>query len=120
MIEKLIEFFIVFILCYLVYLFFVILRKKNKKFNPKKLKQEENYLIAKYNLDFKKINYRRYLHLVSLTNSFIFSLTLELIQIVKGLFFQILLGFVLLIPLILICYTMIGKYYQKKGMVKNV
>ena len=120
MIEKLIEFIIVLVLCYLVYLFFVILRKKNKKFNSRKLKQEESYLIAKYNLDFKKINYKKYLHVVSLTNSFIFALTLELVQIVKGLFFQILLGFVILIPLILICYAIIGKYYQKKGMVKNV
>ena len=120
MLERLIEFVIVFILCYLIYLFFVILKKKNKKFNSKKLKTEESFLIAKYNLDFKKINYRKYLHVIALTNSFIFALTLELVQFVKGLFLQILISFIFLVPLILIFYGFIGRYYQKKGMIKDV
>ena len=120
MIERLIEFVIVFILCYLIYFFFVIKNKRNKKFNSKKLKVEESYLISKYKLDFKKINYMKYLHIVALTNSFIFALTLELVQFVKGLFLQILISFIFLVPLILISYGFIGRYYQKKGMIKNV
>ena len=120
MLERLLEFVIVYVLCYLFYLFFVIFRKNNKKFDSKKLKVEESYLISKYKLDFKKINYRKYLHVVALTNSFIFALTLELIQVVKGLFFQILISFVFLVPLILISYGFIGRYYKKKGMIKNV
>jgi len=120
MLEKLIEFIIVFVLCYLIYLFFVILKKKNKKFNSKKLKPEESYLILKYKLDFKKINYKKYMHVVALINSFIFALTLELVQIVKGLFLQILISLIFLVPLILICYGFIGRYYKKKGRVKDV
>ena len=106
-----------------MYLLFVILRKKKNKFNPSKLKLEEGYLILKYKIDFRKFNkkeYKMFLNTVALTNSLMFSIVLQLVQIVKGIFFQILLSFVFIVPFILIAYHIIGKHYQKKGMIKSV
>lgn len=123
MINILVEFLIIFSFCYLFYLFFLILRKNTNKFNKNKIKLEEGYLIAKYKIDFskfKKKQYKNFLHLTALTNSFIFALTMQLVRIVKGTFFQILISLLFLVPLILISYMIIGKHYQKKGMIKDV
>ncbi len=114
---RLIEFFSVFILCYLVYLFGIILRKKKNKFDPKKLKVEEAYLISKYNLDMKKINYKKYLNLVAISNSLIFSITVQIVTILNGIMWQLLFSIVILTPLIVLVYSLIGKYYIKKGYV---
>ena len=123
MIKVLIEFLLFFVICYLLYLFFMILRKKKNKYNSKKPRVEEAFLIQKYNIDFKKFKkkeYRKFLHIISLTNSFILSFTLILVNIVNSTFLKILLSFVFLVPLILIFYRIIGKHYQKKGLIKNV
>ena len=123
MVNVLIELVLFFILCYIMYILFVILRKKNNKFNPSKPKIEEGYLILKYKIDFNKFNkkeYKMFLNTVALTNSLMFSIILQLVQIVNGIFFQILLSFIFIIPFILIAYHIIGRHYQKKGMIKNV
>ena len=123
MIIALIEFVILYVLCYLFYLFFVILKKKKNKFNSKKLRVEESFLIGKYKIDFKKFKkkeYRNFLHIMALTNSFIISLTFIIVGVVKGLFFKLLLSVIILVPLILVMYMIIGKYYQKKGLIKDV
>lgn len=123
MIKVLIEFSVFFVICYFCYLFLMILRKKTNKFKAKKPRVEEAFLMRKYNIDFKKIKkkeYRKFLHIISLTNSFILSLTLVIVNIVKSMFLKMLLSLVVLVPLILISYMIIGKYYQKKGMTKDV
>ena len=119
----LIEFLIFFILCYVMYLLFMVFRKKVNKFKSKKPRVEEAYLIGKYNIDFKKFKkkeYRKFLHIISLTNSFILSLTLIIVNIMKSMFLKILLSVVILVPLIIISYMLIGKHYQKKGLIKDV
>lgn len=118
--KYLIEFFAVFIFTYLFYLFFVILRKKNKKFSIRKTKIEESFLILKYNIDIKKLNYRKFLLFIYLCNSIIFGITLVVIQLFKDLLWQLLFAPIVLFPLILFTYSMIGKYLKKKGFVKNV
>ena len=118
--DRLIEFVIIFVFCYLVYFFGIILRKKRNKFNPKKLKVEEAYLISKYNLDMKKINYKRYLHLTAISNSLIFSVVLQIVTLLDGIVWQLLLSIVVITPLIIIVYSLIGKYYVKKGCVGSV
>ncbi len=116
----LLEFLIFFIIFFLVYFIFVIKKKKNKKFNPRKLKVEEVYLIANYKVDFANINYKKHLYTVALINSFILAFTLVMVQIVNGVFWQIFISIFILIPLIFIFYMLLGKYYQKKGLTKNV
>ena len=118
--KNLILFLIVFAFSYLFYIIFVITRKKHKKFNSKRLKIEENYLIMKYKIDMKKVNYKKFLFLIYFCNSIIIGITVVVIGIFDKIFWQLLSAPVILIPLILLSYSLIGKYYVKKGFVKNV
>lgn len=119
--KSLIVFIITFAISYLLYIFFVILRKKNKKFNSKKLRVEESFLITKYKLDMKKINYRKFLFLIYFVNSIIIGITVTILgNIDTKILWQLMLAPLALFPMILISYTLIGKYYIKKGCVKNV
>lgn len=123
MLVILIEFLLFFIICYLLYLFLMILRKKKNTFKIKKPRVEEAYLMAKYNIDFKnfkKKEYRRFLHIIALNNSFILSLTLIIVDIIDSIFLKMLLAIIVVVPLILFTYKIIGKHYQRKGMIKNV
>lgn len=118
--KYIIEFIIVFLVSFLFYLFAVILRKKNKRFVASKQKPEESFLILKYNIDMKKINYRKFLLCIYTLNSTIFAFTAVSIQLFEDLFVQLLFAPIILFPLILISYTLIGKYYKKKGYGKDV
>jgi len=77
--RTLIIFITFFSISYLFYIFFVILRKKNKKFNSKQIRVEENFLITKYKLDMRKINYRKFLFLIYFVNSVIIGITVTII-----------------------------------------
>lgn len=118
--ERLIEFICIFIFCYLIYLFGIILHKKKNKFDEKKIKVEEAYLISKYNLDMKKINYKKYLHLIAISNSLIFSITLQIVTLLDNMLWQLLFSIAILVPLIVLVYSLIGKYYKKKGYTKEI
>jgi len=123
MLDTLITFLLFFIICYILYLLFMVYRKKSNKFKSKKPRVEEAFLIGRYNIDFtkfKKKEYTKFLHIISLANSFIVSFTLIIVNMVKGVFLKLILAFVCVVPLILISYMIIGKYYQKKGLIKNV
>ena len=117
-IKKLILFLIMFTVVYLAYYIFVI-RSYNKK-NGKKNKIEErveiSYLVNKYKVDLKKIDMKSLLWDISFVNSFIIAFTVVIIglDIIKEYVWKILIGFVVLIPLILIGYKLLGLKYTKE------
>lgn len=113
----LLEWTIVFIVIYLFYLLFVILRKKKlEKFSENTYIK---YLVKLYKLDLKKHDIKKLAHIVSLTNSFVVSTTFIIVINIKNYFLMILLAIVVLIPLQLLAYHVIGKIL-KKGECKNV
>ena len=110
----LLEFIIVFIILYIVnFLFFGL---KNKKLNIKKLSPEITYLIKLYQIDIKKINYQKLIRTCVLINTIIMSTIYIIVTtLIKSFLFQLLIGFVLLILMIIICYGLLGRYYKKRG-----
>ena len=104
---------VVFVLIYLFYVFFVILRKKKLE----KFKQNTyvNFLVTKYHIDLKKTNFKILAHAIALTNSFIISATLFVISFIDNWFYKIGISFVILVPLQFIMYALLGKLFQKKG-----
>ncbi len=117
--DYLIYFGIIFIIVFLFY-FLLLNRIKLKKQNYNKI-GEINYLIKKFKLDPKKINYQATANIVALINAFIISFTCVAITIFEmKLMWQLLIGFVLLFSLIYSIYEIYGRILVKKGWGRNV
>ena len=104
---------IAFIVIYLMYVFFVILRKNKLE----KFKQNSyvRFLVSKYKVDLDKVNFKIIAHAIALTNSFIISVILFIITNVDNWIIKISLAFVMSVILQLVMYTILGKLFEKKG-----
>ena len=112
--EYLIVFVIVFILNYFLFIF------KKTKYNKNKVPVEYYYLVSLYNLDTKKINYKKFIYTSGLINTFIITTTYIIIsRLLTKLIWQIVFGIIILFLLIIICYGLLGRIYKKRGC-KNV
>lgn len=106
-------FLISFSLVYLFYLLTVIIRKKK---TSKFLQSNQvMYFVKRYNLDVNKININQFMQTISITNSFIVSVAFTFTFLTDHFLLGMLIGLVVLIPLMLICYSLIGNYYKKEG-----
>lgn len=101
-----------FLIVYLVYYLIVVRRDKGME----AFKKGKQVLFFKnaYNLDLKKLNYESFAKSLSFTNAFIVAFTVTIIEFIEGYVLKLLVGFVILIPLILVCYYILGKSYKKK------
>lgn len=94
------------------YIFFV---RKNKKLKKDEMPLELIYLSNIYGITTKKINFRRFQYTYSLLNSFIITATyLAVIYLIKTMIMKVIIGIVLLVLLIIICYGLLGRYYLYK------
>lgn len=127
--QEIILFLICFVIVLILYEIFIVLPMKSyKKGKSKKKKRQKEksdpveikYLVFKYGLDLEKVNYDRLLRIVSLVSSFDIAIVVSIIALIEGYIWQMLLAIVLVIPLFLISYGLVAKYYEKKGMIKNV
>lgn len=109
--EELITSLIIFVIFYLAYVIFVINRKD--KLNKLKKGMIVNYIVTKYQLDLKTINFKVFAHMVALSTAFIMSTTFFIISFFDNYLIKVLLCFVVLLPLQFIMYMIIGKAYQK-------
>ena len=96
--------------------------RKNKKIKEEedfKLPTEVEILVAKYHIDLSKINYKKLLHIVGITCSLDIGIIIGIISYVpiENIYIKLLIGGVLVIPIILISYAILGKYFKKKGLV---
>ena len=114
------EYVIVFIILFLLqYLLFG--RKNNKKYNKKNVPAELFYLMTIYKIDVKKVDYPKFVRLYCLVNSFIMAtIYIIVMSLIKNIILKIVLGIVLLFLLTIICYGIVGRYYRRKGMRKDV
>lgn len=103
---------------FFIYQIFIIRKAKRK--NSKKRPMEVNYLINKYHVDIKRINYKKLLLIISLVSSLDISILVTIILIFDSYFIKIVIALLLVIPIIVISYHFIGSYYKKKGMVIDV
>lgn len=110
-VEFLVNFIVIFILIYVFY-YFCSVRKARK--NGKKVPVEVQYLLIKYQINLKKIKYKKFVNSVALLGSFDIALVGSIVMYFNNIFFQLLIGFALFIPIILISFKLVGKYYQKK------
>ena len=109
-IQVLIESTIIFIMVFL-FNYFIFVRK-NKKLKKDEMPLELIYLSHIYGIDPKKIKFRKFQYTYSFLNSFIITTTyLAVIYLVKTMIMKVIIGIVLLILLIIVCYGLLGRYY---------
>ena len=84
------------------------------------LPSEVKYFVWKYKVDEEKINYRGVLKLVALILGLDIALVLiPVILLIKNEILQIVAAVVLLFPVYLLSLKIAGKYFKKKGLVKD-
>ncbi len=103
---------IVFLILYLIYVVFVIIRKK--KLDKFRNNTYVKYLENVYHLDMNTISIKTLAHVIALANAMIITVTLYATSITSNLLFKMLLAFAILIPFQLLVYHIIGKSYQIK------
>lgn len=114
----LLEYVITYILVFILY--FLLFVMKKTKYNKNKVPVEYYYLVSLYGLDEKKINYKWFVYASAFINTFIIVTTYIIItRLLDKLIWQILVGIVIIVLFIIICYGLLGRYYQKKCSVKK-
>lgn len=116
--QQIVLFLMTYALVFIFYYFFI--TRKTKKKNSKKIPKEVSYLVGKYQLDLKKIDYKKLLIIISLVSSLDITIIVTLMVLFESYLIKLLLAIVLIIPVIFISYHLVGMYYKKKGMTKNV
>ena len=117
LVESIIFFLISFIVVFLIYIIFI--NKKRKEYKEGKKVTEINYLVKRFNLDLRKIKYKKIKWLVTIINSFIVALVSSIVIIIDSFLLQLLVGFILLILLTYSLYEITGRILKIKGE-KNV
>lgn len=109
----LLEYIISYALVFLLYCL-IFIRKKTK-YNKNKVPVEYYYLVSLYGLRQKDIDYKKFMYISGLVNTFIIVTTYIVVsKLLNKWFIQLLCGIVIIILLIIICYGILGRYYQKK------
>lgn len=112
-ITMLLEYLIVFIVMFIIN-YFLFIRNKTK-LDKNKVPFELNYLIGIYKIDVKKIDYKSFVWIYNTINAFIVAtIYIIIVYLLDNLVLQIIVGIILLVLLIIICYGLLGRYYQKK------
>ncbi len=121
---------ILFILCFIVvltsYELFLVKPMKKYRANKSKRKKEKKelveirYLVYKYGLDLKKVNYNQLLQIVALTSSIDITIIVTIIAAFDNYLLSLALCLVLSVPIIILSYWFVFKFYKKRGMIKDV
>lgn len=81
---------------------------------------EIKYLEMRYKIDLKKVDYKKLLLVISLVSSFDIALLVSIVMMIHHYILEILVALLLVIPLILLSYHLVGVYYVKKGLIEDV
>ena len=110
-----ITFILTFILIYLIYFFYYILFCRREGKCP----AEATYIIKLYKLDINKFSYRKFIRIISLVTSFDIAFAVTVVSYFDKIIWQILFGLIVIIPVIIISFMLVGKYYAKKQLKDN-
>lgn len=131
-----IEMFITILIVYLAYYFISVIRfdkyghfKKNNKKNKNTDKLEDymalpaeaKYFIKKYNVDLDKVNLRGVLNLIGVVLGIdIAIISLFVLLVFEAVVWQVIVASILIFPIYLLSIRIVGNYFKKKGLVKDV
>lgn len=114
MLEYIISYALVFLLYYLLFV------RKKTKYNKNKVPIEYYYVISLYGLKEKDIDYKKFMYMTLFVNTFIIVTTYIIVfKLLNNWIWMFICGLVIIILLIVICYGIIGRYYQKKQKIER-
>ncbi len=114
MLEYIISYALVFLLYYLLFI------RKKTKYNKNKVPVEYYYVISLYGLKEKDIDYKKFMYMTLFVNTFIIVTTYIIVfKLLDNWIWMLICGIVIIILLIVICYGIIGRYYQKKQKIER-
>ncbi len=117
------------IFIYLIYYFWIVFnfdktgeykRKNKKNIKKKKLPAEIEYFVIKYKVDLDKVNFRYFLQLMGLVIAFDLAIIVTIVSYIDALWLQLIVGFILILLIVLISFHILGNYFKKKGLTKDV
>jgi len=97
--------------------------RKNKKIKEEseeiKFPTEVEILIVRYHIDLSKVNYKKVLKMVGWMCSIDIGLIIGIVSYLpfENIYISIIIGGIIMIPVILISYSILGNYFKKKGLV---
>ena len=95
--------------------------KKKNTTDYEALPSEAKYFVDKYKIDPQKVNYKGMLKLIALVLGIDIALVaVPILLIIKNEILQMILGTIIMIPVYLLSLKILGRYFKKKGLVKNV
>lgn len=104
---------IAYFVVYVIYLITVI--NKPKKLEKFQKGTELSILKKKFNVEVNEDNKVKISKMVAQANSFIIAVTFSIVTLFNNMWLSLIIGFVMIIIMILITYTIIGKKMQKLG-----
>ena len=116
--QELLLFLLTFVFVFILYQIFIV-RKAKKKGKKFKEPIEITYLVNRYKLDLKKVNYKKLLRVISIVSSLDISLVVTIIMLINNFVLEIIVGFISTLVIILLSYHIVYLVYKKKGMIKN-
>ena len=113
-VKFLIDFVLSFIVVFVFYYFAMI--RQYKKLDKKKVPAEVNIILRFNKIDLKKINYKKMLLMLTCVTSFIIALNLTVIyKFTKSNVLIVLITVLVSLPIALVAYDLIGKYFAKQS-----
>ncbi|MBD9085468.1 hypothetical protein EGP64_02230 [bacterium] len=106
----------IFIIVYLFYLFFIILRKKKLELFSNNTCYK--YLVKVYHLNETNLNLKKMAHIIALANAFIIATTFIVIDFIVNFYLKMLVALITLLLLQLLTYHIIGTLLKRRE--KNV
>ncbi len=113
-VKFLIEFVISFVVVFIFYYFAMI--RQHKKLKKNKVPAEVNIILRYHKIDLEKIDYKKMLIMLSCVTSFIIALILTVLYKLTSSNLLIAVITVLVsLPIALVAYDLIGKYFEKQS-----
>lgn len=120
--KQIILFVLTFFIVLIIYNIFIVskTKKAKKKDILSKDPVEVKYLITRYNLDMKKLNYNHVLTVSGITSSLDIAIIVTIISFFDNFYLQMIIASIASIIIFLISYHLVYLYYKEKGMIKDV
>ena len=94
-------------------------KSKAKLRKNKQEPMEVRFLVNKYKIDLKKVNYNKLLQVISCVSALDVAILISIITLVDSYAIQLVVSIVLVIPIILISYGLVANFYKNMGLIKD-